>query len=271
MTSKQEIVDLILDKLNNNKDELVRQWQNPQGTKTRHFLIDNLLPSELCTSIYNAFPKDGDDLHSTNSFREKKRATVNVDNYEAVLCNITYAIQDGAIVNLVGKICGFDGLEPDPQLYAGGVSLMTKDDFLNPHLDNSHDGKRTKYRRLNLLYYVSPEWKTENGGSLELWDESRTTPKTLTAFSNRLVVMETNKTSWHSVSKVQVDSPRCCVSNYYFSEFSPDNTDYFHVTLFSGRPEQKMRQALSKIDNALRGFVSKTLKISRKRMRNDND
>lgn len=271
MTSQQEIVDLIFDKLSSKREELVQQWQDPQGTNTRHFLIDDLLPSEICTNIYNAFPKGGDDLHRTHSFREKKSATVNVDNYEEILCNMTYAIQDKKIVDLVSKICGFDNLEPDPQLYAGGVSLMIKDDFLNPHLDNSHDGKRSRYRRLNLLYYVSPEWKLENGGNLELWDELRTTPKTLTSFENRLVVMETNKLSWHSVSKVQVDSPRCCVSNYYFSKDSPDNTDYFHVTLFSGRPEEKMRQALSKIDNALRSFVSKTLKISRKRMRNDNE
>lgn len=271
MTSQQEIVDLILDKLNSNKDELVRQWQNPEGTSTRHFLVDDLLPSELCSDIYNAFPKGGDDLHSTNTFREKKRATVNVNNYEQIICNITYAIQAKAIVELVANICKFDRLEPDPQLYAGGVSLMTKGDFLNPHLDNSHDAKRTKYRRLNLLYYVSPEWKIENGGNLELWDETRTTPKTLPSLANRLVVMETNRLTWHSVSKVQVDSPRCCVSNYYFSEISPDNTDYFHVTQFSGRPEQKMRQALGIVDNALRGFVSKSLKISRKRIRKDND
>ena len=36
---------------------------------------------------------------------------------------------------------------------------MFEGDFLNPHVDNSHDANREKYRRLNLLFYVSPDWK----------------------------------------------------------------------------------------------------------------
>ncbi|EGH74806.1 hypothetical protein PSYAR_30109, partial [Pseudomonas syringae pv. aceris str. M302273] len=40
--------------------------------------------------------------------------------------------------------------------------------------------------------------------------------KTIVSAFNRLVVMETNKDSWHSVSAVSVSTARCCVSNYYF-------------------------------------------------------
>ena len=31
-------------------------------------------------------------------------------------------------------------LESDSSSYAGVLSMMTKEDFLNHHLDNSHDG-----------------------------------------------------------------------------------------------------------------------------------
>jgi hypothetical protein len=141
--------------------------------------------------------------------------------------------------------------------------MMFKGDFLNPHIDNSHDGDRKRYRRLNLLYYVSPDWKIENGGNLELWDEEKLNPKLLAALTNRLVVMETNKNSWHSVSQVVVNRPRCCVSNYYFSAISPDSTNYFHVTSFTGRPEEKIKKIFGVIDNATRNFVSKTFKIGR--------
>ena len=41
---------------------------------------------------------------------------------------------------------------------------MTEGDFLNPHIDNSHDAKRERYRRLNLLYYVSPGWESAKRG-----------------------------------------------------------------------------------------------------------
>jgi hypothetical protein len=67
--------------------------------------------------------------------------------------------------------------------------------------------------------------------------------------------METNPWSWHSVSKVNVDQLRHCVSNYYFSPRSPIGKDYFNVTSFSARPEQKVRRALSWADNKVRQAV----------------
>lgn len=134
---------------------------------------------------------------------------------------------------------------------------------LNPHIDNSHDGTRNLYRRLNLLYYVSPNWALENGGNFELWDPKVKTQKTIVSQCNRLVVMETNKSSWYSVSGVRAEAPRYCVSNYYFSAASPDNHDYFHVTSFSGRPEETGRRLLGIVDNNLRNVVSKVLRVGR--------
>ncbi len=119
---------------------------------------------------------------------------------------------------------------------------MLKDDFLNPHIDNSHDGDLRNFRVLNLLYYVSPGWALENGGNLELWDEGLANPVTIHSRFNRLVIMETNPRSWHSVSHVQVVEPRMCVSNYYFSKESPTGRPYRNVTTFRGRPEDPLLQ-----------------------------
>ena len=170
-------------------------------------------------------------------------------------------------MEFVAACTGMTQLEPDPKLYAGGLSMMFAGDFLNPHIDNSHDAMRQRYRRLNLLYYVSPEWTLEDGGNFELWDDGRQVAKTIVSARNRLVVMETDRSSWHSVSPVQSDMPRCCVSNYYFSKVSPDETDYFHVTSFSGRPEQAFRRVLGVVDNTLRNLVARMLKVGRGRNR----
>jgi Rps23 Pro-64 3,4-dihydroxylase Tpa1-like proline 4-hydroxylase len=263
MPSQEKFTLLLLEKIQSSGNSIKTQWANPVGTNTRHFIIDELLDQAICQSIYDAFPKDGNGFFNRESFREKKKESADLGAFNKILSDVTYAFQDKRVVDLVAGILGFENLEPDPKLYAGGLSMMFFGDFLNPHIDNSHDGDRRKYRRLNLLYYVSPDWKTENGGNFELWDKKKISQKTITAFSNRLVVMETNKTSWHSVSCVQVERPRCCVSNYYFSEESPDTTDYFHVTSFTGRPEEKIKRVLGVADNALRNFVSKTLKIGR--------
>jgi Rps23 Pro-64 3,4-dihydroxylase Tpa1-like proline 4-hydroxylase len=263
MTNQENLTVLLLDKIQASTDSISTQWASPAGTRTRHFVIDDLLEPTICQAIYEAFPKDGSGFFNRESFREKKRTSADLSAYNEILSDITYALQDKRVVDLLSTIVGFEKIEPDPKLYAGGLSMMFLGDFLNPHIDNSHDSDRQRYRRLNLLYYVSPNWKIENGGNLELWDEDRLIPKTLTALTNRLIVMETNKTSWHSVSPVQVEGPRCCVSNYYFSTTSPDSNDYFHVTSFTGRPEEKIKRAVGVADNALRNFASRTLKMGR--------
>jgi Rps23 Pro-64 3,4-dihydroxylase Tpa1-like proline 4-hydroxylase len=263
MRNKDFFVGLLENKLSECRDQVVSQWRNPEQTATRHFVIDGLLPDEICRKIYEAFPRDGNGFFDRESFREKKRTSANLDSYDPILSDITYAFQDPRIVRHVSELLGFRDIEPDPQLYAGGLSMMFQGDFLNPHIDNSHDAERQRYRRLNLLYYVSPDWRVENGGNFELWDDKRTIPKTLTSRFNRLVVMETNKSSWHSVSPVVAKMPRCCVSNYYFSAVSPDATEYFHVTSFSGRPGESLKSVVGVVDNAVRNAVSKAFKVGR--------
>ena len=260
---RKEFNRYLLAKLDEHKISIQRQWNAPEGTRTRHFVVDDLLPTEVTQLIYDAFPKDANGFFNRESFREKKRTSAHLDNFAPILAEITFAFQAPETVEKIAEIVGLEELEPDPSLYAGGLSMMFEGDFLNPHIDNSHDGKRNRYRRLNLLFYVSPDWNIENGGNFELWDDERKTPKAIVSQFNRLVVMETNKHSWHSVSPVKVSLPRCCVSNYFFSVNSPDSSDYFHVTSFTGRPEELGKRAVGVVDNALRNVVSKALKLGR--------
>jgi len=256
-------IDLIESKLLSSNHSILSQWQSPEGTSTRHFFVDDLLPVDVCNKIYDAFPKTGNGFNDRKSFRERKKTSADLSSFSGILTDITYAIQDTRIIDLISQYTKIEHLWPDKNLYAGGLSMMFKGDYLNPHIDNSHDMDRKMYRRLNVLYYVTPEWSVETGGNLELWDDNKLVPKTISSKFNRLVVMETNKTSWHSVSPVLVDRARCCVSNYYFSNYSPDDSSYFHVTSFTGRPEESLRRAYGWLDNRIRNVVSLFLGIGR--------
>lgn len=265
-----KITELIVARLEGCREDILRQWCNPQGTHTRHFVIEGLLPEEIARAIYAAFPRNADGFLDQQSFREKKKTLANLDDQPQILRDITYAMQSVEVVDKVAELLGMAHLAPDPSLYAGGLSMMLKGNFLNPHIDNSHDGGRGLYRRLNLLYYVTPDWALENGGNFELWDSKVKKQKTIVSKFNRLVVMDTNRDSWHSVSKVVVENPRCCVSNYYFSKISPDDDDYFHVTSFSGRPDETSKRLIGVVDNYLRNTISKVLQVRRGKSLNGN-
>jgi Rps23 Pro-64 3,4-dihydroxylase Tpa1-like proline 4-hydroxylase len=183
------------------------------------------------------------------SLREVKYVAAQMNEYDRLLEEIVYAFQDPGIVSRVERITGLRALEPDSLLYAGGVSMMAPGHYLNPHVDNSHDKTRSRYRVINLLYYVSPQWEAANGGNLELWPVGPVgQPETIVSRFNRLAVMVTHQRSWHSVSRITAAQDRCCVSNYYFSKFPVGDSEYFHVTTFRGRPEQPLRDFILRAD-----------------------
>ena len=254
-----KISDLIYAEILKNKVVLTIQFNKTKGD-IGFFYVDNLLPEELVKKCYDVFPNPSE-MRELKSIKEYKCVSAQMDKHHPFLEKVIYAFQDEKIVKLIGEICGIEKLYPDHSLYAGGLSLMSKDHFLNPHLDNSHDAEREKWRVLNLLYYVTPNWDSVNGGHLELWpDGPKKNPIVLESKCNRLAVMATHQTSWHSVNKVTVSANRCCISNYYFSDEPLKESDSFHITKFRGRPHQTLTNLVLDVDASLRMLVRKVFK-----------
>lgn len=252
---KERLIELIVDRLTRERERLAKAFRESGSEVTaRHCVLDDLLPDDIARRIHAAFPPPSS-MRLMKSFRETKYTSKQFDEFDPLLKDVTFALQSPRVIEVVGSITGIAQQVPDPRLYAGGLSMMGQGHFLNPHIDNSHDGERRLYRTLNALYYVTPDWSLECGGNLELWDEAVLESKTIVSRFNRLALMETHPTSWHSVSPVAVDRIRCCVSNYYFSPVSPTGRDYFNVTSFSARPEQKVLRVVASADNRLRGAL----------------
>lgn len=244
----------IATRLHQEKERLRRDY----GTKGQisSCVLDNVLPEDIALQIHAAFP-DCRAMRFKDTIRERKYFSAQMDDHHAIVEEAVFAFQHEDVIAHITEITGIRGLEADANLYAGGISSMTQGNYLKPHLDNSHDGKQAKYRAINLLYYVAPDWRADYGGHLELWDEGlKHPPRTIYSSFNRLVLMATNRTSWHSVSTVRHDGARRCVSNYYFCETSPEREDYFHATSFR-RPGEHVRDAIMQADNALRTVVLK--------------
>lgn len=253
--SREQLVGYITRNLEAHEAELTQRFnESAADVGVRYCLLDGLLPEPVARAIRGHFPPV-DKMRLMASFRERKYTSKDFDGFHPLMADITFAVQDPRVIAIVERITGIKDQVPDPSLYAGGLSAMTKDQFLGPHIDNSHEASRKYYRTLNLLYYVSPGWSLSHGGNLELWDRQVRRNATIVSAFNRLVIMETNPWSWHSVSPVQADDVRCCVSNYYFSATSPIGRDYFNVTSFSARPEQPLLRLVSQVDNRLRQLV----------------
>lgn len=256
MTTRHEIADIIVRRMTDEKERMIEQYAaSREGIG--HFYIDDVLPEEMALAIHRQFPKP-ETMKLKKTLREYKYIAAQMDQYDPILEESVYAFQDDRVVELVKEICGMASAYPDVHLYAGGISMMGKDQYLNPHLDNSHDKDRDRWRVLNLLYYVTPDWDEPNGGNLELWPNGvEGGQTTIHSRFNRLAVMATHNQSWHSVSPIKADGFRCCVSNYYFADEALRADDSFHVTSFRGRPDQKVRDIVLRADAGARMALRK--------------
>ncbi len=257
--NREEIAGLIVDRLIGNRHKTARQFEASRPS-IGYFYIDDLLPKEIALECHNKFPTRSE-MRELNTIREHKSVSAQMNMHAPILEEVLYAFQDPEVVSLIGEVCGIENLLPDESLYAGGLSSMGKNQFLNPHLDNSHDNEMNLWRTLNLLYYVTPDWELENGGNLEVWpDGVQGEPTTIVSKFNRLAVMATHGGSWHSVSKVKTDHERRCISNYYFSKEPLREDDKQHVTLYKGRPEEIVKKVLLEADGLLRTGIRKVFK-----------
>lgn len=257
--SRASLSDFLYERILSQKSSLISQYKSSQS-EIGYFYLDDVLPKDIALLIYNSFPSKEETILK-KSLREFKRVAVQMDRYNPILEEIIYAFQDTRIVKIIGEITNIKNPFPDENLYAGGISIMEEYNYLNPHLDNSHDKDRNKWRVLNLLYYVTPNWEEKYGGNLELWPNGLgNTSVTIHSKFNRLVIMATHNASWHSVSPVTYDGVRCCVSNYYFSDSPIRESDRFHVTSFRGRPGQYCIDKILQVDSRLRMELRKVFK-----------
>ena len=259
LMQREDIAERILERLACERQVLRDQFAR-SSERIGYFVVDDVLPPESARRVYEAFPPPSR-MSLKRSLREHKYIAAQMDRYDRLVEEALFAFQDRRVLDEIERITGLGGLEPDPELYAGGISVMVKDHFLNPHIDNSHDKDRARWRVLNALFYVTPDWDDTHGGHLELWPAGPSAPAvTLHSRFNRLVVMATHAASWHSVSPVRADRARCCVSNYYFRRTPVRPGDRFHVTSFRGRPEQRLRDIVLRADAGARSILRRVFR-----------
>jgi Rps23 Pro-64 3,4-dihydroxylase Tpa1-like proline 4-hydroxylase len=149
--TREKLADLILERLNRDRDDLRSDFARlDRGVTARYTVVDDLLPVEWASRIAAGFPASGE-MRLLDSFRERKYTSKSLDRYNPLIADITFAFQDKRVINTVAEITDIRDAVGDPHLYAGGLSAMERGHFLNPHIDNSHDGDGQNYRVLNLL------------------------------------------------------------------------------------------------------------------------
>ena len=134
---------------------------------------------------------------------------------------------------MIGDITGIDALIPDIGLHGGGLHFHPPGGKLNVHKDYSIHPKLRKERRLNLIVYMTPGWRAEWGGELQLCshDAVANAPvepvKRVPIAFNRALLFDTTQDSWHGLPEPLKTPPgvnRQSMAVYYLTEPRPGIT-----------------------------------------------
>ena len=128
----EDIVNQICDKISAHHKEAILSY-NASQANIGYFLIDDILPEKIAKGCFEVFP-DVSEMRCLKSIREYKYVSAQMDNHNPLLEKVLYAFQDEKVVSLISEICNINELQADKTLYAGGLSLMADQNFLNPHL-----------------------------------------------------------------------------------------------------------------------------------------
>tara|TARA_Y100001968_G_scaffold100812_1_gene90744 strand:- start:18129 stop:18890 length:762 start_codon:yes stop_codon:yes gene_type:complete len=219
--------------------------------------IDNFLPKSEVLEIINQLPEDNKFKHFKTNYESKLICQLSREfNQKIVKLYSDLTNPKSEFVEKLKEIIDLKDIFTDSSNYAGGISLMKHNDFLSNHIDNSHDSHLKLYRRINILYYFSPhEWLKGFGGNLNIWPNGLKGSKyTIAPITNRMVIMLTNKNSFHGVDKVNSEIfRRYCISTYYYSTESQSGDNYYHPTTFRF-PNNKIKDLISIGNSQLRSL-----------------
>jgi Rps23 Pro-64 3,4-dihydroxylase Tpa1-like proline 4-hydroxylase len=210
---------------------LNNQFENAQPF--RHVIIDNFFDEETALKLSAEFP-DYNDPNIWSVYKnaiEDKKLTPNWDLFPKTTYQTFSLMNTPSFVEKIGKITGITNLIADYGMHGGGWHMHQRGGKLNMHKDYSIHPKLGMERRINIIIYMTQDWKEEWGGGLEFWSHDKETnlPKECVTKVhnkfNRAVLFDTTQNSWHGLPQA-IDCPenvyRKSLAIYYLSEARPE-------------------------------------------------
>lgn len=205
-----------------------------------HVIIDNFLPDTLARECAAAFPTAASDTWTNYvHVNERKYGLDKRHHVPPALLHVIGQLQTLEFTQALSGATSIPGLIADETLAGGGLHLMHPGGFLNIHSDFLiHPHKPNFERRINLILFLSSDWKKEYGGDLEFWNSNMTAcVARIEPRFNRCVIFNTNETSYHGCPEIlrgPDDFSRKSIALYYYTEYA--NAPQKQFTHYKARP-----------------------------------
>ncbi len=195
-----------------------------------HISIKNFLDNNVANTLFKKFPNyNSNKWIDYESYGRNKNTNFkkSIDK-EFILPQEIRAflreVNSRQFILFLETLTGIDGLIADPYYMGGGCHISKEKGYLNIHKDFNWHHKLQLHRRVNALFYLTPDWKKEFNGSLELWSKNKKIKEYAPLFNSCLIFNTTEK-SFHGHPKPIVGKKtfRRVLNLYYYTVNNKSN------------------------------------------------
>lgn len=237
-------------------NSLIDDWK--LSKPFHHIVLDNFLTLETATFVVDEFPKFSDEIwYEYDNAIEVKKTMNNWDRFGPITYKLFWFLNSDKFIRELENLVSCK-LYPDFGLNGAGLHSHKSGGKLNVHLDYSIHPKLKLERRLNLLIYLTPNWKAEWGGELGFWEHDLRLNKpaklssVITPQFNRAVLFDTTQNSWHGLPdpiNCPLDITRNSLAVYYLCDPRPEADDRGRALFVPNQGQTDDREVLELIKN----------------------
>ncbi|MBZ5591087.1 MAG: 2OG-Fe(II) oxygenase [Acidobacteriia bacterium] len=232
--------------------ELRDAWNTSSPFK--HVVQDSFLSENDARILSEHFPKPDHpvwlDWKKRSPFQYGKQGPGNSTRFSLLdwqFRQALYEFNSSQFLEFLEGVTSITRLIPDPYFSGGGMHQILNGGVLDIHTDFNFYEKLNLYRRLNVLLYLTTHWEENYGGSLELWENAPRLGgkcfKSIAPIYNRLVIFETDKTSFHGHPqewRAPAGIYRRSIALYYYTVEKVENKLYDANTDFQGYASKEL-------------------------------
>ena len=191
----------------------------------QHLVLDNFLPLEVANELLYAFPDASEDCwqRSNNEGIEIKARTDWQSEFDIPdgLSGVVRVFNSAPILRAMAEVLSIPKLMSDPYYSGGGFNISERGGLLDIHVDGNYHDASGMNRRVNLLYYLNPNWEPTWGGEFGIYENNgETLVKAVAPTFNRCVIFDTRDKSYHGLPNpinFPSDDPRRSILLYYYT------------------------------------------------------
>jgi len=227
--------------------DLAKRYANNQPVP--HLLLRDFLSPELATEAACQFPlPDTETWTQYKHHNEHKMGMAKRDLFPPALRLLTDELNSPRFVAWLSTVTGIPKLLADPGLEGGGLHQASRGGFLNVHTDFSHHHYHKHWcRRVNLIVYLNPTWKSEWGGAIELWDSKmKQCVAKYPPLLNDVLIFNTDQNSLHGFPeplRCPEGESRKSLALYYYT-IDQDSKVQVRSTDYRARPTDTPSEAM---------------------------